>query len=609
MKALKCFPCPLKQTVSRQVNNCLCLMAVVALLISCSPAQKEERGAAFADSIFKNFHEEKLQLYPLLATSIGDNRYNHIFPNDISLGHRQKVQAFYQKYDSLLTLVNRASLNGSERLSCDILQYECDINLEGLGFKDYLMPISQIRGAHLQVGLLASGKGNQPFKTVADYDNWLARLDGFVVWCDTAMANMRRGMVSGYTIPRPLALKTIPQFASFDRGPAANHHFYAPIKMMPAEFSAADKERLTKAYTERIEQQIIPTYKKLRTFIEKEYAPACREQAGIDALPNGKAWYAYLVRRSTTTDQTPDEIFALGKEEVARVRAEMEKVKEQVGYRGSLQQFFDYLRVRKELRPFKTAEEIIARYNAIHEQMKPHLEKLFDMKPKMAFEVRRVEAWREKTTAANYSVGTVDGSRPGIFYFPVQDGPENYSYMGMEDLFLHEAIPGHHYQIALKVENTALPEFRRFINYGAYTEGWALYAESLGKELGLFTDPYSYFGMLQGEMHRAIRLVVDAGLHSQGWTREQAIQYSKENEAAPESNIVSEIERYMANPGQALSYKIGQLKILALRRQAEQALGAKFNVRQFHNQLLDAGSLPLDLLELKITDWIAENQP
>jgi uncharacterized protein (DUF885 family) len=312
------------------------------------------------------------------------------------------------------------------------------------------------------------------------------------------------------------------------------------------------------------------------------------------------------VKNFTTTSKTADEIFALGHSEVERLSQEMEKVKEQVGFKGTLKEFFDHLRTKKELRPFKTPEEIIARYNAIHDQMKPNLERLFDMKPKMAFEVRRVEAWREKTTAANYNVGTTDGSRPGIFYFPVKDGPENYSYIQMEDLFLHEAIPGHHYQIALKVENTALPEFRRYINYGAYTEGWALYTESLGKELGLYTDPYSYFGMLEGEMHRAIRLVVDAGMHSQGWTREQAIQYSLDHEGAAESNIISEIERYMANPGQALSYKIGQLKILELRAKAEQELGEKFDIRQFHNQLLDSGSLPLDLLETKINRWIEQ---
>jgi uncharacterized protein (DUF885 family) len=589
------------------MKHLLPLLAVGIFLLSCGPAPKTE-VAMTPDSLFKSFHQERLKLFPLLATSIGDNRYNDIFPIDIGQEYRGQVQDFYQRYKNMLASLDTAGLSANDRLSYDILNYECSINIEGAKFKDYLVPMSQIRGAHLQIGLLASGKGNQPFKTVKDYDNWLARLDSYVVWCDTAIANMRKGMAQGYTIPKPLALKMIPQMASFDHGPAAEHHFYSPIKDLPADFSTEDKDRLTQAYVSMIETKIIPIHAKLKEFIEKEYAPACRETSGIDAIPTGKEWYAYRVKYSTTTNKTPDEIFALGKSEVARISAEMEKVKAEVGFKGTLKEFFDHLRERKQLRPFKTAEEVIARYNAIHEQMKPNLEKLFDMKPKMAFEVRRIEAWREKTTAANYNVGSVDGSRPGIFYFPIQDGPEKYSYMQMEDLFLHEAIPGHHYQIALKVENTALPEFRRFINYGAYTEGWGLYAESLGKELGLYTDPYSYFGMLSGEMHRAIRLVVDAGLHSQGWTREQAIQYSKDNEAAAESNIISEIERYMANPGQALSYKMGQLKILELRARAEKELGAKFDVKQFHNQVLDAGSLPLDLLDVKISKWIAESR-
>jgi uncharacterized protein (DUF885 family) len=588
------------------MKNLLYVLIGCCLLFSCSPTKKQEQ-AITPDSLFKNFHEERLKLFPLLATSIGDNRYNDIFPNDISREYRSTIQDFYSRYKNQLASIDTGTLNENDRLSYDILNYECGINLEGAKFKDYLMPISQIRSATLTVGLLASGKGNQPFKTVKDYDNWLGRLEGYVIWCDTAMVNMRKGMATGYVIPKPLALKIIPQMASFDHGPVQEHHFYSPIKDMPAEFSAEDKDRLTKAYAAIIETKIIPIHKKLKEFLEKEYVPACRESSGFDALPEGKEWYAYAVKRSTTTNKTPDEIFALGNSEVERISKEMEKVKQQVGYKGELKDFFNHLRTKKELMPFKTAEEIIARYNAIHEQMKPNLEKLFDKKPKMNFEVRRIEAFREATTAANYNVGSVDGSRPGIFYFPIRD-VSKYSYMQMEDLFLHEAIPGHHYQIALKVENTDLPEFRRFINYGAYTEGWGLYAESLGKELGLYTDPYSYFGMLSGEMHRAIRLVVDAGLHSQGWTREQAIQYSKDHEAAAEDNIISEIERYMANPGQALSYKMGQLKILELRAKAEKELADKFDVRQFHNQMLDAGSLPLDLLDVKINRWIDQSK-
>ena len=587
------------------MTRILAFLLAGLFLYACSPEPKQEQ-AIVPDSLFKHFHEENLKLNPLLATSIGDSRYNDILPNDISQEHRSQVLDFYQRTKAQLGTIDPNTLNTNDRLSYDILKYECDVNIEGDKYKDYLMPVSQFYSAPLRMALLASGKGNQPFKTVKDYDNWLSRIDGYVVWCDTAIANMRIGMAQGYTIPKVLAIKIVPQMASFDHGPAVEHHYYGPIKDMPADFSAEDRDRLTKAFTDAIETKVIPAHQKLKEFIEKEYVPACRETSGIDGIPGGKEWYAYLVKRYTTTNITPDEVFALGKSEVERISIEMEKVKEEAGFKGELKDFFESLRNNKKLRPFKTADEIIARYNTIHETMKPNLEKLFDMKPRMAFEIRRIEPFREKTTAANYNVGTADGSRPGIFYFPIQDGPENYSYMPMEDLFLHEAIPGHHYQVALKVENTNLPEFRRFMNYGAYAEGWGLYAESLGKELGLYTDPYSYFGMLSGEMHRAIRLVVDAGLHSQGWTREQAIQYSKDHEAQPESSIISEIERYMAIPGQALSYKMGQLKILELRENAQKALGEKFDIKQFHNQVLDAGALPLNLLEVKVNNWIEQ---
>ena len=285
----------------------------------------------------------------------------------------------------------------------------------------------------------------------------------------------------------------------------------------------------------------------------------------------------------------------------------MEKVKTQVGYKGDLKSFFDYVRNNKDLMPFSTPEEVIANFNAIHERMKPQLERLFDLKPKTPFEVRRTEAFREKSASAEYNSGSLDGTRPGIFYTPIPDA-KTYNVYSDESLFLHEAIPGHHYQISLTQESTELPDFRKTLWYSGYGEGWALYCESLGKELGLYTDPYQYFGMLGAEMHRAIRLVVDTGIHSKGWTREQAIQYSLDHEAESEEGIISEIERYMANSGQALSYKIGQLKIQELRAKAEQALGDKFDIRQFHNQVLETGCVPLAILEDKIDGWIASKQ-
>jgi uncharacterized protein (DUF885 family) len=300
---------------------------------------------------------------------------------------------------------------------------------------------------------------------------------------------------------------------------------------------------------------------------------------------------------------TPEEIYALGEREVARIGREMEKVKDKVGFQGDLRAFFDHVRTSPEQMPFTEQEQVIRNFEAIYKTMKPNLNRLFDVEPRAGFEVRRMEAFREKSEAAEYVPGSKDGSRPGVFYVPIPD-VRHYNKYGDESLFLHEAIPGHHYQLSLQQENQALPEFLHPESMTVFVEGWALYSESLGRELGLYRDSYQYFGMLSGEMHRAIRLVVDTGMHARGWTREQAIQYSLDHEADSEDSITAEIERYMVAPGQALAYKIGQLKIRELRAKTEQVLGADFDVREFHRQVLESGSLPLALLEEKINRWI-----
>ncbi|MEO6758745.1 MAG: DUF885 domain-containing protein, partial [Saprospiraceae bacterium] len=491
--------------------------------------------------------------------------------------------------------------------SYNILQWECDINLGDLQYHKELLPINQFDCLPLTIGQYAGGTGAQPFKTVQDYDNWLKRMDSFTVWCDTAIANMRRGMVQGYVLPRVLAAKVIPQMAAFDHGNVDSHLFYQPQKMMPKDFTEEERGRLTWAYAHMVADQIIPTFQKLHAFFEKEYLPACRESIGISEVPQGREFYAQQIKLQTTTNMTADEIFQLGESEVSRLTQEMEKVKQQVGYKGDLKSFFQYVRDRKELMPFTKPDQVIQHFNAIHDTMRPYLAKLFDLTPKTPFEVRRTESFRESTASAEYIQGSLDGTRPGIFYVPVPD-VRHYNTFADEDLFLHEAIPGHHYQISIQQENTKLPEFRRTLWYSAYGEGWALYSESLGSDLGLYQDPYQYFGMLSEEMHRAIRLVVDSGMHTKGWTREQAIQYSLDREAESEDAITVEIERYISWPGQALSYKVGQLKILELRHKAEKTLGDKFNIREFHNQVLEDGCLPLTLLEDKINRWIAGKQ-
>jgi uncharacterized protein (DUF885 family) len=356
-----------------------------------------------------------------------------------------------------------------------------------------------------------------------------------------------------------------------------------------------------------VNDKVIPAHQKMVDFLKNEYLPNGRSTSGMDATPLGSAYYDHQIKLYTTTSMTADEIHQLGLREVARIRAEMEKVKEEVGFDGDLNAFFEHVRTNKDLMPFTDRSQVIAFYDSIHNAMIPQLNKLFKNKPKTAFEVRRTEPFREKSAAANYNPGSLDGTRPGIFFTPIPY-VESYNIFDKESLFLHEAIPGHHYQIALQQENEDLPRFRKTLWYSAYGEGWALYAESMGKELGLFKDPYQYFGMLSQEIHRAIRLVVDTGLHSKGWTREQAIQYSLENEAESEGAITSEIERYMANPGQALSYKIGQLKLVELRDRAAKALGDNFDIKEYHHQVLETGCIPLQLLENKIDAWIAANK-
>ena len=555
------------------------------------------------DSLLAQYHQERRPFFPLEATSAGVPGFNDQFPNTISQAYRSALGNFYRKYKTSLQGYDRAQLTENQRISYDILLWECDINLEDLQFSTELTPINQFDCLPLTMGQFAGGTAAQAFKTVQDYDDWLKRVDGFVIWCDTAIANMRRGMAVGYVLPKALAEKMVPQMAAFDHGPAAKHLYYSPIALMPKDFPVAERERLTAAYTQMVNDKIIPVYQRLHQFIAQEYLPVCRASSGISAVPKGAQYYAHQIKLNTTTSMTAEEIFNLGEQEVARLSQEMEKVKAQVGYTGDLKSFFDHVRKRKELMPFTEPNQVIDNFNKIHETMKPQLAKLFDLVPKTQFVVKRTEAFREKTASAEYVQGSLDGTRPGTFYVPIPNVRE-YNLYSDEDLFLHEAIPGHHFQCSLQQENTQLPDFRRTLWYSAYGEGWALYCESLGTELGLYKDPYQYFGMLSAEMHRAIRLVVDAGMHAKGWTREQAIQYSLDHEAESEASIVSEIERYMSWPGQALSYKVGQLKIRALRAKAEQALGAKFDIRAFHRIVLEDGCLPLTVLEGKVDRWV-----
>lgn len=574
-------------------------IASALLLANC---KSEEKTVSFSE-VTKNYFDGKNELSPLDATLNGQNEYNDQLQFEMTDSYRAKQKAFFEKYETELSKVDETKLNSEEKISYEIIKWEVSIGKDLLKQPSNLVPVHQFWGTHLTMGQYAGGTSAQPFKTEKDYRNFLKRMDLYAVWMDSAMVYMKKGMDKGVVLPRALTLKLIPQFAEMTTPSITDNLYFSSIKIMPATFSEAVKKDLTAKYTAVISDKLVPRFNKMAQFLKNDYLPASRTTSGIGSLPFGKDLYATYVKMWTTTNLTPDEIHELGLKEVARLHAEMEKIKTQVGFKGTLMAFFEEVRNKKELKPFKKPEEVIANFESIYARIKPNVDKLFSLQPKTKFEIRRTEAFREKTASAEYSQGTADGTRPGIFYVPIPD-VANYNLYGDEDLFLHEAIPGHHFQVSLQQENQQLPDFRKFNWFGAYGEGWALYTESLGSELGLYKDPYQYFGMLGNEMHRAIRLVVDTGIHSKGWTREQAIQYSLENEAESEASIIAEIERYMAIPGQALSYKIGQLKIIELRKKAEAKMGSKFDIRKFHEKVLESGVLPLALLEKKINDWI-----
>ena len=553
--------------------------------------------------LMKIYHEETLKMNPIGATFQGDTRYNDYLPNYLSDVVKNKHETFYKYILRELNNIDDKSLSEEDQLSKEILKWECETNLMGMEFPRELLPIDQMWTLQLTIGQFATGTGAQPFKTVEDYENWLARVDDYVFWLSSAKTRMLEGIERDIVLPKSLIRKVLPQLASITETDLEKNIFYTPARNFPEDFTAAEKEDLSKAYADMVKNKIIPAYQNLVAFMGGDYLAAGRNSSGFDAYSFGEDYYNYAIRLYTTTDMTADEIHQLGLSEVARLRSEMERVKEKVGFKGDLNAFFEHVRTLPKLTPFDDPQQVIDNFNAIHDKMKAKVDALFELQPKTPFEVRRVEAFREKSAAAHYNSGSLDGTRPGVFYVPIPNVLE-YNIFSDEDLFLHEAIPGHHFQISLQQENEGLPDFRKTLWYSAYGEGWALYCESLGTELGLYDDPYQYFGMLSAEMHRAIRLVVDTGLHTKGWTREQAIAYSLANEAEPEYAITAEIERYMANPGQALSYKIGQLKIRELRAMAEEKLGDDFDIRAFHRVILESGCIPLALLENKVSLWV-----
>ncbi|MDJ0366369.1 DUF885 domain-containing protein [Hymenobacter sp. H14-R3] len=586
-------------------------------LASCQSGTSSDKATAGTNvgnkdlsGLFGQYWEKQSRLDPLAATGQGDNRFNDQLPNDQTQAYRDTLRTFYQNYLTRLEKYDRNTLDDNDKISYDIFQYEMQQRLAGLKLNTWMLPFQQFWGLPITLGQYGAGSGNQPFKTVQDYDNWLGRVHGYTLWADSAIGNFRRGMKAGVVLPKALVVKMIPQMRGKDiivTDPAKSL-FYGPIAALPKSFSEADKTRLTAAYKKAILTELVPTYQKLGNFLATEYLPKSRLTSGIAAVPGGPAMYTYAVAYWTTTSRTPAEIYQTGLSEVARIKGEMEKVKTQVGFKGDLPAFFQYLKTDKKFMPYKSATEVLDAFRKIQATIDPNLKKMFGRTPKTPFEIRQTEAFRAASASAEYNSGSPDGTRPGIFYVPIVDATTFNTTSGMESLFLHEAIPGHHYQTSLQQENQGLPKFRQFAWYGAMGEGWALYSESLGKELGLYTDPYQYMGALGDEMHRAVRLVVDTGLHSRSMTREEAIKYMMAQEPISEDGATAEIERYMAIPGQALSYKTGALKIRELRTRYEKELGSKFKLSDFHDELLKDGVMPLAVLEKKMDAWAAKQK-
>ncbi len=564
-----------------------------------------------ADDAFKavldRYFEESLQRNPINATAIGDERYNDRLPNSLAEPFRKEQQAFDRRYLAELQRFDRTKLAGQDRLSYDVLKNDLEDDLAGQRFPAWLAPVNQFDSPPALFAQLGSGESLQPFRNAKDYDDFLKRMDAGAVLFDQAIANMREGVEKGVTQPKVVMVKALGQLDGLVAEDPEKSLFWGPVAHFPDAVPEAERARLREAYRAKIRDVTMPAYRRLRDYIRDAYIPACRASVGLSALPDGAAWYAYLVRNQTTTDLTPAAIHDLGLAEVARIRGEMDAVRKQVGFKGDLKAFFKHLETGEEFY-FTKPDDLLRGYGELQKKINALLPKEFDVFPKADYEVRPVEAFRAESAAGgSYQPGTPDGSRPGVFYvntFNLKAQPK----FGMETLSLHEASPGHHFQIALAQEITDLPQFRRYGGYTAYVEGWALYAESIGKELGLFTDPYQWYGRLSDEMLRAMRLVVDTGLHAKGWSREQAIQYMLDNSSMAESDVVAEVERYIVIPGQALGYKIGQLAITDMRAKAEKALGARFDVKAFHRVVLTNGALPISVLRTRVDEWVAETK-
>jgi len=539
------------------------------------------------------------------ATLVGDNRFDSNLNINIDPNQRTRQAIELQRIERQLRTIRREQLSTTDAVSYDVLDNLLQLNIGILKYPDHLLPLEHMSAMPIVLANLGSGQAEQPLNTVAQYEAYRKRISRLPLWIDQALMNMRKGIRLGIVQSRPIAQAILIPLKQLTN-PLDTNPYYAPIRHMPATFDGASKERLKKEYEDTVRTQIIPAMKELVVFVETKYLPASRNTDGWGALPDGASWYKQWINFQTTTDLEPEAIHDLGLQEVARIQGELAKLAPKLGYTGDPKDLLAWVRTNPKYLSFKNETEILDAYRAINERVKPQLPKLFGRMPKAPLDIRPEPELTRDGASDHYSIPAEDGSRPGVFW-AVINNPADYNLAMMGSLFLHEGQPGHHFHLALQQEMN-LPEFRKRAQINAFAEGWALYAETLGHEMGLYDDPVMYVSNLRLEMMRAVRLVVDTGIHAKGWTHDQAIAYMMKNTGFSEPQARNQIERYMVWPGQALGYKIGALKIQQLRERAKIALGAKFNMAAFHDEVLAEGSLPLSVLEARINHWIEDQR-
>ena len=569
-----------------------------------SQSASERLRAAFAAS-----DEAYLRNNPVFGLFRGDRRFAHQFGDYLSDEYYAAERSAAERDLAAVDAIDRSLLSPAEQVSADAFAWAARDRLASLApailAASAVRPIDHKTGFHIRFPEASSGQSYAPFRSLADYESNLSRMDGYASYLERSIYRFRQGIASGVVQPRLVVDNVIAQLDLQLAAGVDKSLFLQPLQRFPDEVAQADRARLSAAYAAKVQDVVLPATQRLRDFLAEEYLPLARDSVGLGDMPGGDAFYRRRVAAETTTDLSPEDIHALGLSEVARVRAEMEAIKARVGFAGTLTEFFEDIRTNPAFK-VETPQQMAELYARIGERVEAALPKLFNVIPKSDMAIMPTPAVRERGSAGgDYQPGAADGSRPGVFYFNTYDLPSRTT-IGTETLYLHEAKPGHHFQFMIAIENDALPAFQRFSTSTAFLEGWALYAESLGEELGMFSDPYQRLGHLDAEMLRAMRLVVDTGIHAFGWSRERAIEYMLANSATGRTAAAAEVERYIANPGQALAYKIGQITIRNLRTRAEERLGARFDVKDFHAAVLEDGAVPLTVLTTKIERWVDE---